>query len=106
MASRTARAYSITEVEVLDPEGFSRYREIAQAAIAKYGGRFLVQGAEPRVAEGEWPSQRRVVIIEFASMRQLQSWYDSPEYAPARAIARRALKRRLLLVEGVPRPAP
>ena len=81
-------AYSITDVEVLDDDGFTRYRELAGAAVARYGGRFLVRGAEPVVAEGEWPSGQRVNIIEFPSMEQLRAWYDSPEYAPARDIAR------------------
>jgi uncharacterized protein (DUF1330 family) len=94
-------AYSITEVEVLDTDGFARYRELAGAAVARYGGRFLVRGAEPVVAEGEWPSGQRVNIIEFPSMEQLRDWYDSPEYAPARDIARNALRRRLLFVDGV-----
>jgi uncharacterized protein (DUF1330 family) len=61
-------AYSITDVEVLDPEGFKRYRELAAPAVARYGGRFLVRGAEPVVAEGEWPSEQRVNVIEFPSM--------------------------------------
>jgi len=53
------------------------------------------------VVELEWPSGQRVNVIEFPSMEQLKAWYDSPEYAPARAIARKALRRRLLFVDGV-----
>jgi uncharacterized protein (DUF1330 family) len=94
-------AYSITEVEVVDADGFKRYRELSQPAVAQYGGRFLVQGAKPIVAEGDWPPQQNVVVIEFASMDQLKAWYDSPQYRAARAVARTALRRRLLFVEGV-----
>ncbi|MDQ3646401.1 MAG: DUF1330 domain-containing protein [Actinomycetota bacterium] len=97
-------AYSITEVEVLDGDGAGRYAELAQAAVAQYGGRFLVLGAKPTVAEGEWPPEQRVVIIEFPSMDRLRAWYDSPEYAPARDVARTALRRRLLFVEGIDVP--
>jgi len=46
-------------------------------------------------------SGERVNVIEFPSMEQLRAWYDSHEYAPARDIARSALRRRLLFVEGV-----
>lgn len=35
-------------------------------------------------------------------MDRLKAWYESPEYAEAREIAKKALKRRLLFVEGVP----
>ena len=93
-------AYSITEVEVLDEDGARRYRELARAAVTHYGGRYLVLAATPTVAEGECPPEGRLVIIEFASMNQLRAWYDSPEYAPARALARTALRRRLLFAEG------
>jgi uncharacterized protein (DUF1330 family) len=93
-------AYSITEVQIVDQDGFKRYRELSQAAVRKYGGRFLVQGADPIVAEGTWPRGQRVVLIEFPSMKQLRTWYDSAEYKKARAIARTALRRRLLFVEG------
>ena|ERR1700741_2869494 len=102
MSTKSKPAYSITEVEVLDADGFKRYRELAQAAVMQYGGRFLVQGAKPIVAEGDWPPQRNIVVIEFANMEQLQAWYDSPEYRVAREVAHRALRRRLLFVEGLP----
>jgi uncharacterized protein (DUF1330 family) len=94
-------AYSITDVEVLDADAFARYREVAGPAVARFGGRFLVRGAGPVVAEGEWPSGQRLKVIEFPNMKQLRAWYDSLEYAPAREIAKSALRRRLLFVEGV-----
>jgi uncharacterized protein (DUF1330 family) len=96
-------AYSITEVEILDEDGERRYTEMASPAIAHYGGRFLVPPTEPIVAEGgrwpRWPAEGRIVLIEFPSMDQLRAWYDSPEYAPARALAKTVLDRRLMFVE-------
>jgi uncharacterized protein (DUF1330 family) len=98
-------AYSITEVETLDEEQAQIYREVARAAVTRYGGRYLVLAAEPAAAEGQWPSGQRLVIIEFPSMDQLRAWYDSREYAPARDLARTALRRRLLFVDGVGTPS-
>lgn len=97
-------AYSITEVETLDEDGRRRYAELATAAVEQYGGRYLVLAAEPTVAEGEWPTERRVVVIEWPSMDRLRAWYDSPEYAGARDVGRTALRRRLLFVEGIDVP--
>jgi len=94
-------AYTITEVEVVDADGCQRYRELAQAAVAQHGGRFLVRGAKPIVAEGDFPPRQSVVVIEFPSMDQLKAWYDSPQYRVAREVARTALRRRLLFLEGV-----
>lgn len=94
-------AYVISEVRILDERGGKRYADLAAASIARYGGRYLVRAANPRVPEGEWEAQRRVVIVEFDSMAELTRWYESPEYAEALATRETALDRRVLFVEGV-----
>ncbi len=94
-------AYAISEVEIYDEQQAARYRELAAASIAQYGGRYLARGARPQVPEGDWPLNERVVILEFPDMARLREWYASPEYAPALAIRPVALGRRLLFVEGV-----
>jgi uncharacterized protein (DUF1330 family) len=94
-------AFVISEVEILDEAQGGRYRELAAASIARHGGRYLARGATPDVAEGEFPSQRRVVVVEFPSMERLREWYASDDYAEALAISRTALSRRLIFVEGV-----
>jgi len=99
------RAYVISEGEVLDDAEGQRYRELASASIAQHGGRYLVRGADPVVAEGDWPARERVVVVEFPTMEQLQCWYGSEEYAEPLAIARSAMSRRLLFVEGVSEPS-
>jgi uncharacterized protein (DUF1330 family) len=93
-------AYVISEVEVLDEDRADRYRALAQHSIEQYGGRYLVRGASPNVVEGVWPSQQRVVIVEFPSMDTAQEWYASPEYAEALEVRGDALRRRLLFVDG------
>ena len=94
-------AYAISEVEIYDEQQADRYRELAAASIAQYGGRYLARGVMPQVPEGDWSPDERVVIVEFPSMARLREWYASPEYAPALAIRQAALGRRLLFVEGV-----
>jgi uncharacterized protein (DUF1330 family) len=94
-------AYVISEVEVLDETLADRYRALAQSAIARYGGRYLVRGAAPDAVEGEWPPRRRLVIVEFPDLETARRWYASPEYAEALAVRRGALDRRLLFVEGL-----
>ena len=94
-------AYAISQFEIYDEQQAERYRELAAASIARYGGRYLVRGAMPQVPEGDWPLDERVVIVEFPSMARLREWYASPEYAPALAIREAALARRLLFVDGV-----
>ena len=94
-------AYLISEVsEVLDAAKMEEYRTLAQEAIEQYGGRYIVRGGKWEVIEGEWGLDR-FVMVEFPTLEQARAWYHSPEYSKALEISRVALKRRLLLVEGV-----
>lgn len=94
-------AYVIAESEHLDAPDVRRYRELAKASIAQYGGRYLVRGALPEALEGDWPAANRMVVIAFPSLRQAKAWYDSPEYTQARATRSDLAGRRMLFVEGV-----
>lgn len=61
-------AFVISEVEILDEAQSARYRELAPASIARHGGRCIVRAAVPEVADGEFPDERRVVVVEFPSL--------------------------------------
>lgn len=97
-------AYVISEVKFLDERAAAAYAEAAAVSIARYGGRYLARGARPEAAEGTWPDEYRIVVVEFPSMDAVRQWYGSPEYAQALEIRRDALDRRLLFVDGTPPP--
>lgn len=91
----------ISEVRIVDAEAATRYMALAEASIARHGGRYIARAATPRVPEGDWDDGRRVVIVEFPTMEMLEAWYASDDYAEALAIRQTALDRRLLFVPGV-----
>ncbi|MGG2461439.1 DUF1330 domain-containing protein [Streptomyces sp. RGM 3693] len=95
-------AYVISEVEILNQALADEYRRLAEASIHRYGGRYVVRGAQPDPVEGAWPPERRLVIVEFPDMDRAKTWYDSPEYAEALKMRQVALDRRLLFAEGLP----
>lgn len=92
-------AYLIAEIEVTDPSAYEPYKALTPAAIARYGGRFIVRGGKVETREGDWKPQR-LVVVEFPSMDAARKFYDSPEYAPALAIRLRAARSRLVIAEG------
>ena len=94
-------AYVISAVEgFVDEVTVRRYAELAGPAIEHFSGRFIISNSEPAVVEGESPS-RRLSMVEFPSMEDAKAWYDSPEYAEARALTPAAFSGRLLMfVEG------
>lgn len=100
------KSYVISQIEVIDPEAFEHYRELAAPAIRRFGGTYLVRGATPEVIEGnDWapPSadRQQIVVVEFPSADAVHAWYASPEYAKALAYRHQAVRRRLLFVDGV-----
>ncbi len=92
-------AYLVVDIKVKDPQKILKYRELAQVAVAQYGGRYLVRGGACITLEGGWQPER-LVIVEFPSLEQGRLLYDSPEYLAARAARAGAADFDMLLVEG------
>ena len=95
-------AYVVVDVTIHDPETYQEYTKLTPASISAYGGRFVVRGGKTRTLEGDW-QPGRFVILEFESVERAQEWWDSPEYARAKALRQQSSVTRMVLVEGVPR---
>jgi uncharacterized protein (DUF1330 family) len=76
-------AYVISEAELLDPALIVEYRSLAQATIAKYGGRYVIRGGSIESVEGDW-AQKRPVIVESPTMDQ-QRTHSLPRSEPLAA---------------------
>ena len=96
-------AYMLVDCSVTDPTKYEEYKRLAQAAVAQYGGRYIVRGGEIEVLEGAW-RPRAIIIAEFPDRERARTWYRSAEYASALALRDEALSRNLILVDGVAPP--
>lgn len=92
-------AYVVVSVDVKDPVRYEDYKRMVPASLKPYGGRFIVRGGAVQVQEGTW-RPKRLVILEFPSVDRAQAWYDSPEYAPAKALRQATSSADLLIVSG------
>ncbi|QMV17431.1 DUF1330 domain-containing protein [Granulicella sp. 5B5] len=92
-------AIMISDITVLNEEAFQTYRTRAAPVIEQFGGRYLARNGEVRVLEGQW-KPRAIVVVEFPSLEQAETWYRSPEYAHALEVRDLALTRDLILVDG------
>jgi uncharacterized protein (DUF1330 family) len=93
-------AYLIADVDITDAAAFETYRRDVPATEKRFGGRYLGRGGQTRVLEGDW-EPHRLVIIEFPDMASLTAWYDSPEYAPLKALRATCARTRIIALEGV-----
>lgn len=92
-------AYWIAQVTIHDFEKYQHYMQLAPAAFAKYGAKFLARGGESLCLEGQ--PYARVVVIEFADLATAQACYDSVEYRAARQARDGSAEVLISLVEGL-----
>jgi uncharacterized protein (DUF1330 family) len=97
-------AYVVVQIAIDDPAMYERYKQLAPASIAAYGGRYLVRGGQSEVLEGAW-QPARLVVLEFPTAAAARAWWSSPEYAPAKAVRQRCAQTEMLLIEGSAPPA-
>jgi uncharacterized protein (DUF1330 family) len=97
-------AFLIAQVTVRDATTYERYKELAPPSIALYGGRYVARGGATETLEGSW-RPTRLVILEFPSVERAREWWNSPEYAPAKALRQSCAETEILLVDGLSRAA-
>ena len=93
-------AYVVAYVMVTDPPSMGAYASQVEAVTESFGGRYLFAGTGAEVLEGDW-AQDGMAIIEFPSREAAQRWYDSPEYAPLKALRQAAGPTALVLTPDV-----
>ena len=94
-----AKAFWInTFRSVRDPEKLAAYVELAGPAMRASGGRFLARGLPARVFESG--VMERTVVIEYDSVEQAVSAYESPAYQEALRALGDGAERDLRIVEG------
>jgi uncharacterized protein (DUF1330 family) len=93
------KVYVIADIEVTEPGVYEDYKRLSSAAAEKYQGRWLIRGGVVDVLEGDW-EPHRLVVVEFEDEEAARRWYNSPEYAEARAVRLRSARSSFLLVRG------
>ena len=94
-------AYVVVEVTVSDPATYEEYKRLAPPSIAQYQGRYIARGGRTETLEGDW-APKRLVLLEFPTMELARAWWESSEYADAKAMRQRSATTRMVLLEGLP----
>jgi uncharacterized protein (DUF1330 family) len=101
-AQAKPKAYTVTEIEVLDPAAQAAYAPGIQAAIKSAGGRiFNTAGGKTVAFVGEAP--KVVAIVEWDSLDQAQAYRNSAAFKNLEAQRDKAQKQtRAYAVEALP----
>jgi uncharacterized protein (DUF1330 family) len=92
-------AYVIAHIDVKDPVRYEAYKKMSPVSIAKFGGRFIVRGAQAEVLEGTW-QPKRLVLLEFPSVERAKEWWASEDYRPAKELRQATSVGDMIVLEG------
>lgn len=94
------KGYWITTYHsVSNPDALAAYGKLAGPALAAQGGKFLVRGNPAKVMEHGL--MQRTVVIEFPTLEQAMSAYESPAYREAlAALGKDSVDRDMRIVPG------
>jgi uncharacterized protein (DUF1330 family) len=93
------KAYLVLDLSVNDFGGFRKYIAEIPVFIAKHSGKYIVQGVQPAIIEGDWKPER-VVIIEFPERKKAEAFLDDPEIQDLFKVRHDTTTSKLVLVDG------
>jgi len=92
-------AFSIVEVEVIDPEGFQEFAKRNAAGVAAAGGRFIVRRGRTVTSVGTPP--KGIFVIAWDSFDSATGYFNSPTFKELIPLRDKSAKVRLFHVEGL-----
>jgi uncharacterized protein (DUF1330 family) len=93
-------AYVISEIDVLNDDGYSReYLPLLNKALASSGQKRLAMGGDTLAIAGDPPKPRTYLSV-FENMEKAQAAYTSPDFLEAQKIGEKHAKFRIFAIEG------
>lgn len=94
-------AYMIVTAKVHDRQAFvDGYGKAAAALIGRFGGRYLIRGPGAQLLEGEFGDGGSIVVSEWPDKAAALAFWNSPEYAEAKALREGLADVQVLLIEA------
>ncbi len=80
-------AYWVARAKITDPVQYKKYTDRIPEIMKRYGGKALARGGRFQIMEGP-DTFHRFVVIEFPTLEQGVTCFESPEYQEAAALRR------------------
>lgn len=102
----TAPAFFVSNIEeVVDADLFRQYQEAGTKTTGRYGARVVAIG-KPTLIDAPRSTQPKgiIFIMQFPSMKNLQDWWNSPEYSAVRPLREKGTVGQIYVLQGLPTP--
>jgi uncharacterized protein (DUF1330 family) len=93
-------AYMMSKVTVTNKEKFESYLTETKTVGAKYGGKPVVVGTQPKMLNGESDGHQMVFVIEFPTMKKLDAWHGSDDYQAIVSLRDEGSDQHMVAYEG------
>ncbi len=94
-------AYIIGRVDITELNRYREYMAHSPRVVAQFGGRFAVRSSDVVTLEGP-AENRRLIVLEFPTIEQARTFYDSAEYRAIVPFREGAGDAQIVLVDGYP----
>lgn len=94
-------AYMIVTAKISDRDAFiGGYGKAASDLVARFGGRYILRGPGAELLEGEFGDGASIVISEWPDKSAALAFWNSPEYADAKALRQGIAEVQVVLIEA------
>jgi uncharacterized protein (DUF1330 family) len=94
-------AYMIVTAQIHDRQAFIEgYGKTAAELVARFGGRYVLRAPGAIGLEGGFGDGASIVISEWPDMAAARAFWDSPEYAAAKALRDGIADCQVMLIEA------
>ena len=90
--------FVISTSEIVDPQRYEKYVDLAGPIVESYGGEYLLQ-SDKIIAAKDWQAQK-IVIIRFDSREQMDRCFQSDEYKEIIPLREGSIISRFVVVES------
>jgi len=95
------RAYMIILAKISDRETFiSGYSKATAPLVEKHGGKYIMRAPGGTLLEGAWGEGASVAISEWPNRAAIERFWNSPEYAEAKALREGIADVQVLVIDA------
>lgn len=94
-------AYVIVDIAIKNIDEYKKYINLITESVSTYGGSYKVRGGNPETLDGNWHSER-IVIMEYPDKSTAKAWLADPALADFHDLRRsNASKCNMIVCDGV-----